>query len=400
MKTTKHTPGKANQVQPKNGTFHLRWIRTFIFCLFLNPFFSMNLSAQEKPVLAVLPFDARDLGFTGRDLASLARMETEKLKLVSMMDPYEIEEIFKEKGFDPNACFSKNCLNKAGTLLSADRVMSGTIEKFGNKILITLRLLDVSSGEFISSDLTEYINMPEEIQRMMRISVHKLFNLTPDQVLLDQLSNVEDPIISDHSLLKLNGPRFGVTYTAGDNGARMQASKDQGGFDMFPATFMIGYQQEFRYQSTDNFQALIEVIGSVGGLESGYLIPSLTFLNGFRWGKSGWEIGFGPTLRLVKSSEGFYDTDGIMGKKGAWHRKHEWNNYPVINGTQVYTPNPYQVINRIDSRGTVKSSVGLLFAAGRTFRSGYLNVPVNVFYSPRKDGSMMGISCGFNINRR
>lgn len=383
-----------------NSKVLLKGLKAMSLLILLIQWSFLQASAAEKPILAIMPFDAKDLGYTGKELASLARMETEKLKLVSMMDPYEIDEVFKEKDFDPNTCFSKNCLHKAGKMLNADQVMSGTVEKFGSKILITLRLLNVESGEFISSDLTEFIHMPEEIQRMMRISVHKLFNLPPDQVLYDQLSNVEDPIISDHSLLSLNGPRFGITYTSGENGERLQAPKNEGGFDMFPATFMIGYQQEFRYQSTANFQALIEVIASVGGLESGYLIPSLTFLNGFRWGQSGWEIGFGPTLRLIKSTDGFYDVDGVMGQKGAWHQKHEWNNYPVVNGATEFTPNPYEIISRIDSRGDVKSSVGLLIAAGRTFRSGYLNVPVNVFYSPRKDGSMFGISCGFNINRR
>ena len=52
------------------------------------------------------------------------------------------------------------------------------------------------------------------------------------------------------------------------------------------------------------------------------------------------------------------------------------------------------------ARFTFHRKANLIFAAGRTFRSGYLNVPVNVFVSPRKDGTVVGLSFGFNIQKR
>jgi hypothetical protein len=38
-----------------------------------------------------------------------------------------------------------------------------------------------------------------------------------------------------------------------------------------------------------------------------------------------------------------------------------------------------------------------IFAVGRTFRAGALNIPVNVFYSSKKGGGMAGVSVGFNV---
>ena len=69
---------------------------------------------------------------------------------------------------------------------------------------------------------------------------------------------------------------------------------------MFPVTSMFGYQFEKQYLSSGDFQALVEVIVAVNGLESGSLIPSIAFINGFRFNNGGYEFGLGPVVRLVK----------------------------------------------------------------------------------------------------
>ena len=50
-------------------------------------------------------------------------------------------------------------------------------------------------------------------------------------------------------------------------------------------------------------------------------------------------------------------------------------------------------------RGDFKLSTRWIMAFGRTFSSGALNIPVNVFYSSVKKGGMLGMSVGFNITR-
>jgi hypothetical protein len=44
--------------------------------------------------------------------------------------------------------------------------------------------------------------------------------------------------------------------------------------------------------------------------------------------------------------------------------------------------------------------VALAFAAGVTFRSGILNVPVNVAVVPSKDGTRISMLTGFNMRGR
>ncbi|MGB0915417.1 MAG: hypothetical protein ACPGVI_05055, partial [Crocinitomicaceae bacterium] len=49
--------------------------------------------------------------------------------------------------------------------------------------------------------------------------------------------------------------------------------------------------------------------------------------------------------------------------------------------------------------GVTKLSTSFLFAVGRTFRAGALNIPVNVFYSSKKGGGLVGLSVGFNVQK-
>ena len=110
--------------------------------------------------------------------------------------------------------------------------------------------------------------------------------------------------------------------------------------------------------------------------------PSFALLNGFRSSKNGWEFGFGPTFRLTKMAKGYYLGDTLGGSYDViddWRLASEWNG-PGIN--------PYEDKDRIDKRGTTRLKTGWVWAIGRTFHSGYLNVPVNLFYSSGKDGGL------------
>lgn len=359
---------------------------------------SISSSAQSGNVVAVLSVDCPSCAKGNEHLTSMLRTEVSRMGDVTVLDPYEIEEVMKQHNINVDNCFSKNCVLSAGKLLGVDQVLSGTVEVYSGKTVITLRLFSVVQGSMIETDVTEYVNDLNEMQRMLRISAHHIYHRDPDKVLAEQLVNIEPPVTSRQTLLNLNGPRFGLSFFTGETGSILTSSESNGGFNMFPATFVLGYQQEFRYQTSGNFQALVEVIPSISGMESGYIIPSLTLLNGFRWGRGGWEIGFGPTLRLVKQTRGFIDQDGILGTPGAWITEKDWQ--ATFDDTTGIIPPPYPVYQRPDSRGELELSAGLLVGFGRTFRIGHLNIPVNLYFSPRKNGSMYGLSCGFNIARK
>jgi len=51
----------------------------------------------------------------------------------------------------------------------------------------------------------------------------------------------------------------------------------------------------------------------------------------------------------------------------------------------------------LDKRGAKALNTTFVFAAGRTFKAGSLNIPVNLFYSSQKGGGYVGLNVGFNV---
>jgi TolB-like protein len=333
---------------------------------------------QHKATIAVVSIDTRGLEMTNETMASLVRLELEKNDHFEVMDRYDVSDAITAHSIDPENSFGKNAVVRVGKLLNTEKMLTGSVERFGDKIVMIFRLVDVESERIEQTSVMEYLNIQEEIQSMVLISLNELLEIENDPYLVDLLIDYDLPITSTKTTVNLSGPRMGATLFLGDAGQRLQDSKDIGGYDMFPVSSMFGYQFEQKYLSSGDFQALIEVIPAITGLESGSIIPSVSFLNGFRFNDSGWEMGLGPIVRFTRMAE--------------WSR----------NGSGRYTRGSEgsEVKEIIDSSGNIKASVGLVIAAGKTFHSGYLNVPVNLFITPRKNGTSVGLTFGFNTTNK
>lgn len=354
-------------------------------------------SAQNKsmPSGAVLGIDSKGVIPDAETVAYMVRLELEKVNVYNILDKYDVAEAIKKNNIDVQNCFGKSCVVAAGKAIGADKMVTGSVERFGEKIIIALKVIDVKTSSVEKQDATEYLNLQPELQRMIEISVKRLLGLETDPNLVNLLINYNAPIESPKTQIKLNGPRMGGSFATGDAADVMTAKESEGGFNMYPTMFQFGWQQEWQYLSAGNFQALVEGVVLVGGLESGKFIPSLTFFNGFRFGKAGWEFGFGPSFRIIQKAQGFFG-DGYNGTDaGKWYLASEWTQ---LNPAAPL--NPYPLTKRLDSRGDAALSTSLVVSVGRTFKSGYLNIPVNVFVSPRKEGTVVGFSFGFNIYRK
>lgn len=345
--------------------------------------FSISAKGQGKQKIAIVSIDTKDLMLDKESIRNIVSLELEKTNVYEVLDKYDVNDLVKKNGIDVEGCYGKTCLVQLGKLLKADKMITGSMERFGDKLIVILRMLDVSSGNFEKADVTEYINQQEQMQIMIRMSVNNILGIPNDKLLVDLLVNYDQPITSYKTTLKLNGPRVGATYTWGNWADRMQAAESDGGFNMYPVSCMIGYQFEKQFLSSGDFQALFEVIPSLHGMESGLIVPSIAGMLGFRFNKSGIEFGLGPVLRVVTMSEGYYD------ESGNWQLAEN-----LLPGSTVKTS------KTLDSRGDATLTNAMIFAVGKTFRSGYLNLPVNVYYSPRKDGSLVGLVLGFNVAKR
>ena len=384
----------------KTKTMKNKIKNTMLGIVLFSALTNVNAQNQTKPVAAVLGIDSKGVISDAEAAGYMVRLELEKTNIYNVMDKYDVAEAVKKNNIDVKTCFGKSCVVAAGKVLNVDKMITGSVERFGEKIVISLKVIDVKTEAVEKQDATEYLNLQPELQKMIAISVQKMMGITPDQNMVNLLINYDTPVESPKTQLNLNGPRMGGSMAFGDAAKVLTAPESEGGYNMYPATFQFGWQKEWQYLSAGNFQALVELLPMIGGLESGKFIPSLTFLNGFRIGKGGWEFAFGPSFRIVKKANGYWG-DGYNGTKAdTWYLQNEWNVWDTTGTVNVLVPNPYPITKRLDSRGTTTLSTSLLLAVGRTFKSGYLNIPVNVYVMPRKEGTVVGASFGFNIYKK
>lgn len=141
--------------------------------------------------------------------------------------------------------------------------------------------------------------------------------------------------------IDLSGPRVGMTFL--DSGVRAKLLEERR-LDIGPVISQFGWQKERRFLSSPNgLTGVTEFVVLAGGLDQGVLIPSLNWLVGARTAE-GLEFAVGPNV----------------------------------------TP----------------SGFALAAAAGVTFRTGNLNIPVNFAAVPSKNGLRFSMLAGFNSRKR
>ncbi|MEM7369213.1 MAG: hypothetical protein AAF587_11485 [Bacteroidota bacterium] len=358
---------------------------TLIFWLLLS---SLSFSQiQPRTKLVVLNIDTKDLLIDAVTMGNLVRLESQQTNLYEVIDMYDLVDQLGEEAII--GCYSKRCLTESAQAVKASKVIAGHAERIGEKIMITLKLIDVASQEVERTHIGEYINEESEIQKMVELTVNDLLGLENEEILVNNLAYFTSLDQLPTTRIINNGPRMGVAYLIGDMAERFEAPKSQGGYDAYPILSQFGYQHELQYLSSGNFQALGEILVMVSGLEQSLFIPSLVVMNGFRESKLGFEFAFGPSFSIRKMADGYY-ADGV------WHLEHEWRQEDS-NGQPI--PNPNEISTQLDRRGDPEFFSRWVWSVGKTFRSGYLNIPVNVYASPRKDDWMVGLSVGFNVRK-
>lgn len=355
---------------------------------FIAIFFALNLMSQKEK-LTVLNIDSQGIDLTPQQLGNLARIEVEKLGLYEVMDRYDVAYMIKKHKLDIEGCYGKICLVEMGNVIKTDKMLSGSVETYGEKLILTLRLIDVKSEKIEKTQVNEFLNLPKQIQPMIELTTAGLFGTEVDSLMYKRLTlkeQYENEMINPNTnKLNLSGPRLGATFFSPQSYSLLSTPVTEGGYDArTPVMFMFGYQFELQYINSGKLQALFEIIPSITGIDQGIFLPSLTVLNGLRHNIGGWEFAIGPTFGLVRKAKGYYLDNN-------WHLESDWTeNYPI----------PYPVTEKLDSRGIISLNTGFVFAIGKSFKSGRMNIPVNMFFIPSKYGWRAGLSFGYNAKNK
>lgn len=321
-----------------------------------------SVSAQKEKV-AVINFDTQGILLSPENIRKMVNLEIQKLDTYQVLDEYDLLHIVKTQNLILDDCFGKQCATEVGKIFEVNKVITGSVIRIDERITYTMRMIDVETSETEKSVVYEFANLQPHLQKMTEIMTLKLLDLPIDEQKLSELEIVDEPVIASKSSLRASGPRMGGAYIT--NGA---ITKYLDATDRYHFMTQIGYQAEVQYMSTGNFQALVEFVGVVSGLDQELIIPSISILNGIRNSKTGYEFALGPVFGLRQEVE--YNEDGTLSR------------------------DPY-----INEKKPLRAK--FLFSVGRTFKSGNLNVPVNLYVSPSKsEGWYVGTSVGFNLAKR
>lgn len=357
---------------------------------------SAILFAQRAAVIAI---DGKGTGLSNEEITQLTRLELQKFDNLIVLDRFDVEQILKNNQIDPATCLNTECLVKAGEILKVDWVLSGSVNNLNNYTVANFRIIDVKQGVAVNAIVREFKQMNNQTQNQVQITLAQMLKKPYNNELYELIKR--DPkqeqqlVQADVKQLNLSGPRMGVTYLFGQAGDILKAPLKDGGFDMNPLMFQIGYQFEKQYLNSGKMQALFEVVPMVTGIDQNTFVPSLSVINGLRNNKNGFEFGIGAVFSFIREAEmykGLNNRDYLLS---------EWSNLSNDDKTAITgnTNRPTDVFFRMHSDGDPRFMTAIVIAVGKSFKSGNLNIPVNFYCMPMRDGVRVGLLAGFNTKK-
>ncbi len=127
---------------------------TIILTLFLlGPVFS-----DEKIKIAIIDLKAEGISeTTARTASEMIRTELVNTGFYDIVERAQMNQILQEQGFQQTGCTDQDCAVKLGRLISAHKIMIGTIGYLGGVIVLNVRIVDVEKG------LAEYAAMAKAL---------------------------------------------------------------------------------------------------------------------------------------------------------------------------------------------------------------------------------------------
>lgn len=198
------------------------------------------------PSIAVLNIDNKETQLSPDKLSNLARMDFTKSGLFEVLDAYDIRYLLNNSEFDATDCYGKICLVEAGNFLKVDKVLSGSVETYPDRIVVTFRQFDVQKEKTEKAQVMEFVAVENQLHIMISITIKKMYDLEVEKNLITKLTkrnDFESTInLPDEDVLNLSCPRMGVTVFTGEVARIYRDSKVNGGFDALPVMSQFGYQ--------------------------------------------------------------------------------------------------------------------------------------------------------------
>ncbi|MDR2718323.1 MAG: DUF1566 domain-containing protein [Treponema sp.] len=137
------------------------------FC-FLALCACMGLFAQQRPVVAVAPFDVIS-GVSATDAAMITRVFFIRLgntRQVNLVDRTVVERVIREHNFQSGDWSNQQKTAALGSALNADWIVRGEMEKFGSTILLTVSFYNIKTFRFEGGTDARLANADDAYDKM------------------------------------------------------------------------------------------------------------------------------------------------------------------------------------------------------------------------------------------
>lgn len=158
----------------------LRIIFTLLIC-----FLSLNLYSEEKKSLAVLNLEGKNVPQnTASAVTEMVTTEIVNTGKFQVVERNQMRNILSEQGFQQTGCTDQACAVKIGKLLSAQKILMGSVSKIDKGLVINIRIVDVEKGiaEMAAMEKAESESMlPETAKKIARKITGKKGTIEEDE---------------------------------------------------------------------------------------------------------------------------------------------------------------------------------------------------------------------------
>jgi len=133
---------------------------------------SSTQTETTMPLITILDFSFENIRRSkGRLIVDLVFDALVSARKYRVLDRGQRDNILKELEFSLSACVDEKCQLEIGNLLAADKIVVGSLGKAGKRFILNIKMLDVRTGEVISTASKQFRSLEELIDGAQQVTL-------------------------------------------------------------------------------------------------------------------------------------------------------------------------------------------------------------------------------------
>ena len=98
----------------------------------------MTAQTNSKESVAIIQIDSKGFILDPTQMGDITRLELDKLNLFQVIDKYDAAYLIQKNELTIENCFGKICVVQVGKTIQADKMLTGSVEFYGEVIIISV----------------------------------------------------------------------------------------------------------------------------------------------------------------------------------------------------------------------------------------------------------------------